>query len=71
MFDEPMWDEGVIPSSAYSTLSIVKKWLEFEAYSIYHQVAVGGNATNHCIVQTMNGEFEIEDTDYERDEKII
>lgn len=70
-WDEPMFDEGVIPSTAFNTLSIVKKWLEFEAYSIYHQVSIVGNATNHCIVQTMNGEFEVEDTDYERDEKII
>lgn len=71
MFDEAMFDEGVGIESVPDALSILKKNLEFEAYSVYHQIVVQGNQFNHCIIQTMSGLFEYEDVDYERDELII
>lgn len=71
MWGEAMWGEAVASEDVSDTLSIIKKLIEEEAYSIYHQVAVSGDVNNHCILQTMNGEFELEDVDYDRDEKII
>lgn len=71
MFDEPMFDEGVAIETISDSLTILKKDLEFEAYSIYHQINVSANQYNHCIVQTMSGLFEYEDVDYERDERKI
>ena len=71
MFDEPMFDEGVAVTDVVDAIQVIKKLLEFEAYSIYHQIEVEGNQYNHCIVQTMSGMFEVEDIDYERDEMVI
>jgi hypothetical protein len=71
MWDEPMWDEGSTGNVTSNEISIVKKNIEIEAYSIYHEVSVQGNVYNHCLLQTMNGLYETEDVDYERDEKII
>lgn len=71
MFDEAMWDEGITIDSVSDALFVLKKNLEFEAYSIYPQIQVIGNEFNHCIVQTMSGTYEVEDIDYERDETII
>lgn len=68
MFDEAMFDEGITIESVPDAIQILKKTLEFEAYSIYHQMSVTGNQYNHCIVQTMSGLYEYEDVDYERDE---
>lgn len=71
MFDEPMWDEGITIDTVPDALFVLKKNLEFEAYSIYPQITLTGNEFNHCIVQTMSGTFEVEDIDYERDETIV
>ena len=71
MFDEPMFDEGIEITDISDALRTIKKNLELEAYSIYHEIRVNGNAFNHCIVQTMSGMFEVEDIDYERDELVV
>lgn len=71
MFDEGMFDEGKTISTTTDAIQFIKKDLEFEAYSIYHQIDVVGNQYNHCIVQNMSGLFEYEDIDYERDERKI
>lgn len=71
MFDEPMFDEGISIETVSDAFTILKKDLEFEAYSLYHQINVSANQYNHCIVQTMSGHFEYEDIDYERDERKI
>lgn len=71
MFDEPMFDEQVVSTDLGDVISIVKKNLDFEAYSIFHKVSVTGNDQNHVVLQTMNGVFEVEDIDYERDEFVI
>lgn len=71
MFDEAMFDQGVGIETVVDAIQVVKKLLEFEAYSIYHQINITGNQYNHCIVQTMSGMFEVEDIDYERDELIV
>lgn len=71
MWDEPMWDEGVSIEQVSEAISVLKKPLEFEAYSIYHQINVAGDQYNHCVVQNMSGTFEVEDIDSERDETII
>lgn len=71
MWDEPMFDEGVAVTSVSDALVLLEKDLYLEAYSIYHEIQVTGNDNNHCVLQTMNGTFEYEDIDYERDEKKI
>ena len=71
MFDEPQFDEQSSASTTSDVLSIVKKLIEEEAYSIYHTISVTGSQDNHCIIQTMNGMYEVEDVDYERDELVI
>jgi len=71
MFDEPMFDEQMVSTDTGDILSIVKKRLEFEAYSIFHKISVSGTNDNRAIIQTTNGMYEIEDVDYERDEFII
>lgn len=71
MWDEPMFDEGITVETVADAIQVVKKLLEFEAYSIYHQINIVGNQYNHCIVQTMSGMFEVEDIDFERDELVI
>ncbi len=71
MFDEPMFDEGVEITDVPDALRTIKKYLELEAYSIYHEIRVNGNSFNHLIVQTMAGMFEVEDIDYERDELVV
>lgn len=71
MFDEPMWDQGLTVDEVSDALNVLKKNLEFEAYSIFPQISVNGNEFNHCIIQTMSGTYEVEDYDYERDELII
>jgi hypothetical protein len=71
MFDEAMFDESIAIDSVPDAIFLLKKLLEFEAYSIYPQIEVTGNEFNHCLVQTMAGTFEVEDYDYERDETII
>lgn len=71
MWDEPMWDEQIEALESADTISILIKDLEFEAYSIYHQIEVSGTNDNRCVVQTMNGVYEVEDIDYRRDEKVI
>jgi hypothetical protein len=71
MFDEPMFDEGKTITNIVDAIQTIKKLLEFEAYSVYHQLEVQGNQYNHCIVQTMSGMFEVEDIDSERDEIVI
>lgn len=71
MFDEPMFDEQIVSTDTGDVLSIIKKNLEFEAYSIFHKISISGTNDNMVVVQTMNGKLEIEDTDYERDEFII
>lgn len=71
MFDEPMFDESVSIDAVSDALQIIKKDLYFEAYSIYHTISVLGNSENHCLVQTMNGVYETEDFDYDRDENIV
>lgn len=68
MFDEPMFDESISITSVSDAIQILKKDLYFEAYSIYHQINIIGSENNHCIVQSMNGVYEVEDYDYERDE---
>ena len=71
MFDEPMFDESVSIESVSDAIQILKKELYFEAYSIYHQINVAGSESNHFVVQTMNGLYEFEDVDYDRDETIV
>lgn len=71
MFDEAMFDEGNPIEDVPDALQVLLKELEFEAYSIYHQINVHGNDFNHVIVQTMSGLYEYEDVDYRRDEIII
>lgn len=71
MFDEPSFDEQVVSTDTRDVMSIVKKWLEFEAYSIFHKISISGTNDNRVIVQTANGEYEVEDIDYERDEFVI
>ena len=71
MFDEAMFGEQVVSTGTSDVLSIVKKWLEFEAYSVFHTVSISGTNDNYVTLQTMNGAFEMEDIDYERDELIL
>lgn len=71
MFDEAMFDEQVVETDTGDVISIVKKLLEIEAYSIFHKISLAGSDSNHCIIQTMNGVYEVEDIDHERDELII
>lgn len=71
MFDEAMFDESIAVLDVSDSIKILMKELYFEAYSIYHDITVNGNSENHCIVQTMNGYLESEDSDYTRDETII
>lgn len=71
MWDEPMFDESISITTTPDALQIIKKEIFLEAYSIYHQINLNANEYNHAIIQTMNGTYEYEDIDYDRDEKII
>lgn len=71
MFDEAMFDEQVVLADTQDVISIVKKMLEFEAYSIFHKIAISGDNNNKVTIQTTNGKYEVEDADYERDELVI
>jgi hypothetical protein len=71
MFDEAMFDEQVVSTDTGDVINTVKKWLEFEAYSIFYKISVSGTNDNHVTIQTTNGMYEIEDVDYERDEFVI
>lgn len=72
MLDEAMLDETEDTLVATNdTIRLIKKELYFEAFSIYHQIMVGANAYNHCIVQTMSGELEFEDPDYDDGKTVI
>jgi hypothetical protein len=71
MWDEMMWDEGVSITTVADQIQIITKELYAEAYSIYPKISLFGNATNHVILQTMNGLYQTEDPDYLRDDRRI
>lgn len=71
MFDEAMFDEGVSIDEVGDQLQIITKEMYFEAYSIYHQIDIVGNDTNHAVIQTMNGTYQPEDPDYFDSDRIV